>query len=889
MNTPWHSTTLTQLYNILNTAEHGLSASEAAERLRHYGKNALPEADGDGIPTIFFRQFQSPLILILLVASGIVFFTDEPIDAALILVILFFNAIVGTAQEGKAQNTLRALKTFSETKATVLRDGKEIVIADTEIVPGDMVLLSEGEKVPADARVILSRTVKIDEAPLTGESEPVHKTAETLRARDAQGQQKNMVYKATTVVAGSGRAIVVATGAETAIGKIAHTIARIDTDIPLKVAIRSLSHIILLVVGIISTGIFFLGIATGKSAADMFRTIVSLGVSIVPEGLPIVVTLILAMGVWRMGKRNALVKKLQAVEALGQASVLAVDKTGTLTKNELVIQKIYVNEQVYTVTGVGYEPTGTIQLDGQTLVPANHPELLSIGKSAAYCASARVLFAEDTKRWRVVGDPTEAALLVLAEKLGFRKDDLERESPVVQEIPFDYRLKYHAVLHDGGAKHELSIAGAPEAVLARCTSIRKDGKKKALTPKDRTALEKVLHTLSAEGLRVIAIALETNAGPALRPDSIQNLCFFGFFGMKDATRPEALSAISRATTAGIKVVMITGDHTITAQAIAKEIGIWHEKDTVLTGADIDTSTDAELAKRVHSVSVFARVNPEHKMRIIAAYRARGEVIAMTGDGVNDAPSLVAADLGVAMGHIGTAVAKEASDIVLLDDNLESIIAAVEEGRGIYQRIKKVILYLFSTSFGEVLTITGALFLSLPLPILPAQILWLNFVTDGFLDIALAMEPTRSHVLLGKGDRPKKYLIDVVMGKRMVLMAIVMAAGTLFLFFRYYTTDITKAWTVSLTVLAVFQWANAWNCRSERSSLFAMNPLSNRPLLLATAGVIALQLLALYTPAMQQILHTIPLSRVDWMYILPIGMSIIVAEEIRKAYVRLRHS
>ncbi|MBP9748747.1 HAD-IC family P-type ATPase, partial [Patescibacteria group bacterium] len=431
------------------------------------------------------------------------------------------------------------------------------------------------------------------------------------------------------------------------------------------------------------------------------------------------------------------------------------------------------------------------------------------------------------------------------------------------------------------------VAGAPEVVLGMCASVWKDGKKKALTDKERAVLEKMLHTLSADGLRVIAIAVETNAGKTVSPDTVKNLCFVGFFGMKDATRPEAAVAVARAAAAGIKVVMITGDHIVTAQAIAKEIGIWHEKDTVLTGAHIDELTDAELAKKLHNVSVFARVNPEHKMRIIGAYRARGEVVAMTGDGVNDAPSLVAADLGVAMGNIGTAVAKEAADIVLLDDNLESIVAAVEEGRGIYQRIKKVILYLFSTSLGEVLTIAGALALSLPLPILPAQILWLNFVTDGFLDISLAMEPTSTRLLNGKFEKPKKYLVDAAMGKRMALMSLVMAVGTLFLFQRYYATDLAKAWTVSLTVLAVFQWANAWNCRSERTSLLRMHPFTNRSLVAATAVVIVLQCIAVYTPTMQKVLHTVPISLADWLLILPIGASIILAEEIRKAFVRIR--
>lgn len=885
INNDWQIKSETDVLLELNSNERGLSDAEAALRLKRYGENKLTEAKAEGIFTIFLRQFQSSLIYILVAAGAVVFAIGEVVDGSIIVAVLLFNAVVGAIQEGRAQNTLLALKKFVETKAAVLRDGKEIIISDKELVPGDILILQEGEKVPADARVIVSNNLKVDEASLTGESEPARKTSEIERNGDAVGRYKNIVYKGTSIISGNGRAAVVATGARTAIGSIAGKIAIMNTEIPLKTNIRYLSRLIIATVAIVSAAIFTLGITVGKPVQEMFTTIVSLSVSIVPEGLPIVVTLILAMGVWRMSKRNALVKKLQAVEALGQASIIAVDKTGTITKNELVIQRVYAEGKMFDVGGAGYEPIGDISLGGRVIDAANHPELLFAGKIAAFCANARVMYSEEDKRFRVTGDPTEAAMFVLSQKLGFHKDDLERESSVLGEIPFDYRLKYHTMLHVADGKNFLTAVGAPEVILKLSETIWLNGKRKELTSADRENLESVFHQMSRDGLRVVAFATDPDFGKILKPENIKNLVFVGFYGMRDATRPEAASAIKKAESAGVKVVMITGDYKITAQTIAKEIGIWRENDEVLTGLEIDGMSDSELSERLKSVSVFARVNPEHKMRIIGAYRARGEVVAMTGDGVNDAPSLVAADLGVAMGNIGTEVAKEASDIILLDDNLESIVSAIEEGRSIYKTIKKVILYLFSTSIGEVLTITGALILGYPMPILAAQIIWLNFVTDGFLDMSLAMEPREKNLLDGKFEKSNKYLVDKLMVKRMAFMSLAMAVGALYLFKNYYESDLAKAWTISLTVLAAFQWFNAWNCRSENKSIFRMNPFSNKYLAGATVLVILLQFIAIYTPTMNVFLKTVPLNFSDWVLIAPVATLIVLVEEIRKFFYR----
>jgi len=882
----WHTKTVPEVLLVLRSREHGLTKEEATERFQEYGFNKLPEGKVDGLLLIFLRQFKSPLIYILFAAAGIVFAMGEVIDASIIFAVLLFNAIVGTIQEGKAQNTLLALKKFAETSATVLRSGMELIVSDTEVMPGDIIVLQEGEKVPADARIIFSNTLKVDEASLTGESEPVTKTDTVMPADNLPvADQKNMVFKGTHILSGNGTAVVVATGLATEIGKIAQKISSIDTEIPLKANIRYLSRVIIIMVAVISTSLIVLGVLSGKSIKEMFTTAVALSVSIIPEGLPIVMTLVLATGVRRMSKRNVLMKRLQAVEALGQTKIIAVDKTGTLTRNEMVIQRVYVDGKIFDITGSGYEPKGEVIFNGKTIDPLNHPELLFSGRIAAFCANARLSFLEETNTWKIAGDPTEAAMLVLSEKIGFRHEALEQETPKIFELPLDYQKKYHATIRAVDGKNFITIVGAPEKVLELCKNIWHKNGTETLSGEKKKELESVFNNLAQGGFRVVAYAINPDTERSVNGNAMPLLTFVGFFGMNDALRPEVKEAMQRVRAADMRVVMITGDHRLTAQAIAKEADIWREGDNVLTGEEIDKMSDDELAEKLARSSVCARVTPDHKLRIIQVYRKRGEIVAMTGDGVNDAPSLVAADLGVAMGKIGTEVAKEASDIILLDDNFASIVSAAEEGRGIYKTIKKVILYLFSTSAGEVLVVTGALVLGYPLPLLAAQIIWLNFVTDGFLDVALAMEPKEKGLLQGKFERPKKWIVDGLMAQRMFFMALPMAIGTLYLFKGYFETDLTKALTISLTTLAVFQWFNAWNCRSESKSIFQMNPFSNMFLVGATVIIIFLQFAALYTPFLQKILHTTPLSLSEWLIIIPIAGSIILVEEIRKFFYR----
>jgi len=881
----WHTKAIGEVLKALTSEEKGLSNGEAGKRLAALGANVLPEAKPDSYLMIFFRQFKSPLIYILFGAGAIVFVMGQFVDASLIFAILVFNAIVGTIQEGRAQNTLRALKNFVETNATVLREDNEMIIPDKEVVEGDILILQEGEKVSADARILLSHSLRVDEASLTGESIPVAKSSEPLSDSNLKtSEQVNMVFKGTYVAAGNGKAVVVATGAETVIGRIAEEITTFAAEIPLQANIRYLSRLIIGAVLGISAFLFVFGIGVGYTVERMFSTAVALAVSVIPEGLPLVLTVVLAAGVWRMGKRNALVKRLQAVEALGQARVIAVDKTGTLTKNEIVVQQAYLGGLLFEISGVGYEPSGEVSSGGHAVIVSEYLALQSAGRISALTSNARAIFSEEEARWRVAGDPTEAALHVFAQKVGLTKDELEREFALLDELPFDSNAKYHAVLHQGRGRNIVSIAGAPEVILKECHGVfGKDGGVPLLAH-EREALERRFLSFSEKGLRVVALAEKHIPAKTLSRTDIGGLTFVGFLAMKDALRPEVPDAMRRAMSAGMRVVMITGDHRVTAQAIATEAGIFTPGSTVMTGEEIDTLSDRQLAEKIRTVSVFARMTPEHKLRIITAYKKNGEIIAMTGDGVNDAPSLVAADLGVAMGRIGTEVAKEAADIILLDDNFGSIVSAVEEGRNMYKAIKRVILYLFSTSAGEVFTIVGALAIGAPLPLLPAQIIWLNFVTDPFLDAALAMEPKEKGLLKGTFEHPKKYLIDKLMTQRMPLMALTMAIGTLFLFM-LNVSDMPKALTVSLTVLAVFQWFNAWNCRSENESVFTMNPFSNIFLVGATLIVIFLQLLVVYTPALQGIFHTVPLTLSEWGIIVAVAFSIVIVEEIRKFFTR----
>lgn len=882
----WHDRSAEEAFSFFHASEQGLASLDIPVRLAQYGRNELPESKPESVFFLFARQFKSPLIFVLLFADATVLFLGDVADTIVITTVLLFNACIGTFQERRSRNAFAALRNLLHADANVLRDGRETVIPDGEVVPGDVLSLREGMRVSADARVFDADSLRIDESSLTGESNPVFKTSGAVPRESVSSDQKGMIFKGTTIISGTGRAVVVATGLETYVGKMGKAITNIVSGFPMKEDVRVLSRTILVSVGGIAFLLALFGVLSGMTAREILSLAVALSVSIIPEGLPVILTLVLALGVWRMSRKHVLVKNLQAIEAMGQMSVLALDKTGTLTKNELTVREVFSGGKRFSVTGSGYVAEGRFLFEGKPVDPPEMEEILFSAKSSAFSSDAHLAFSETENRWMVVGDPTEAALLVFAHKAGFTRENLDEAYPKIHEKPFDYSLKYRWSIREFHGGRRLFVSGAPETILHYARREWMPGGKRMIEHADRHRLEEEFLALSRKGLRVIAIAMASIGKDGRVPDTVPDLDFIAFVGMRDSLREGVAESIEVVQSAGIRPVMITGDHRETAEAIAIESGVFQRGEVVLTGEDLDRSRDEELVESCRQVKLFARVTPEHKLRIITLLRSGGNVVAMTGDGVNDALSLSAADVGISMGKIGTEVAKEASDIVLLDDNFRNVVSGAEEGRHIFSTMRRVMLYLFSASIGEVLTILGAIFIGLPIPILATQILWLNLVTDGFLDMALAFEPRRKGEEDGdelfSSRSEKRALVDRRLALHMVFLALPMALGTLLLF-RWYLreTDLATAWTVSLVSLSVFQWLNAWNVRSDRRSALGMNPFANPFLLGATALVVLLQMFAVYTPFFQSLLHTVPLSAFDWMLILVAASSTLLVEELRK--------
>lgn len=810
----------------LGSSPDGLRDDEARARLRATGRNALLRPSAPGPLLRFLRQFRSPLILLLFIAAAVMSIVGDIKDSLVILFVLVFNATVGFIQEGRASRALAALERTIVQKSVARRGGRTASIPTSEIVPGDIIILNEGDVVPADGRLIESIGLRMDESMLTGESVPVSKTDRSLPATDATplGDLRNAAFRQTHVVAGHGALLVTTTGSSTEVGRIASAIGRDETEPPLAKKIKYLGRAIALITVLFSCSLFFFGLLAGRPAPLLFATVVTLAVSIIPEGLPVVLTLVLARGVSRMAAKHAVVKRLNAVEGLGQVQVICTDKTGTLTKNELVVRDTDVR-----------------------------------GERLARLAEAAAAFVGSTS------DPVDTALAAFtaeqrASLSGWTKLD---------ERPFSYEEKRRFAMYRAPDGRVVSfIAGSPERVYAMCEA---NG--------DRASAEGALQRFAAQGLRVIAFA-RREGDLAFDARETPWQCT-GCVAMGDELRPEAVKSIAWCREQGIRVVMVTGDHPDTALAIARKAGIATDPREVLNGDAFEKISDEALSARLDEIRVFSRISPQHKIRIVMAYRAKGLLTAMTGDGVNDAPALQAADIGVAMGKGGTEVAREAADLVLLDDNFATIVTAVQEGRAVIGNVRKVVTYLFSTSIAEAVVLTVTLLGNLPLPLLPVQIIWLNLVTDGFLDVSLAMEPTHHGRRLTSGA-----IVDRASVSRMLLLGSVMAGGTLLVYATSLDRTEPELRTLTLLTLAVFQWFNAWSARSESTSIFRLSPFSNPYLVSATFAVFLLQFGALYGPY-ASLLRTVPLPASDWLLAAGVSTAVIAADEVWKR--RTRHA
>ena len=857
----------------------GLTKQEAQKRFKDVGPNRVPYKAPDSYIKIFFQQFKSPLIYVLLAAAAIIYFVDSKTDALFISFVLLLNAFVGTYQEGKSGNILSSLQKFLRTYCVVVRDGEREIVSSENIVPGDLVVLDEGDQVPADCRVIESTNLHVNQASMTGEAQPVQKNADALEAAgDVQTfEQHNMLFSGSFVTQGTAHAVVVATGISTQTGKLHKMVEEIDTSIPLKVEIEKIAYVVLWIVLAICAALFVIGFYTGRPVKELLTILTALFICVVPEGLPVIFTLVLAMGVGRMAQKMVLVKRLQAVEGLGQVDVTLLDKTGTLTRGEVGVQKIFIDLHTHAVLEV--EKTH------------EHTSLSLLAHTAAIMSGAQV--ETTTAQGRVVpvhakGDQTEVALTTFARQFKVEKPELLKGFNYFKEQPFDYesKLKVAYIKTQSFAGIPLPsdatlmlVTGAPEVVWERCTEVFGDGAAHKITPDNAHTITTALHDMLGDGMRVVAAAYRIVQGEG----DVSSLTFTGMYGLSDTLREGVRKVVEHARESGLHIAMLTGDHEETAKSIAKQCGIFTAGDSVLSGEKLQAMLEQGGIPGTET-TVFARVTPENKLAIVQRYRAAGHIVAMTGDGVNDAASIAAADIGIAMGRIGTEVAKEAADVIILDDRFESIIEALEEGRHIFYTLKRVILYFFSTNMAEILVILFAITLGFALPLNAIQILFINLVTDGFLNMSLALEPKEQEVL-GQPNRRGERIIDGAMLGSMMFMAVPMALGCLYLFVFYYDTGLLKARTMALISMSLFQLFNAWNCRSSRLSVFSMSLFSNKALVLASVLVFLFQFAIVYIPPLQSLFRTQALNATDWLSAIAISSSIVLLEELRKIYKR----
>jgi len=897
--------------------EGGLSDHEAQQRLQREGPNELPEAQPPSLLKLFLSQFTSVIVWVLIGAAVISGLLEDWLDAAAILAIVLLNGVLGFVQEFRAERSLAALRKMSVATARVFRDGVLRSIPARELVPGDLIHLEAGDRIPADVRLIYTTNFQTQEASLTGESTPIQKQADAVAGTDIPlAEQTNMAFMGTVAVSGKGRALVVATALRTELGRIAAMMQKAAQaeweETPLQQRLEQFGYTLLWLTLAVVTVVFVLGYLRGEPAFLMLLTSVSLAVAAVPEGLPAVVTITLALGVTRMAKRHALIRKLPAVETLGSATVICSDKTGTLTKNEMTVTRLFAGGRVFEVTGEGYEPVGEIreisselkvlsselsgkgielrsensELRTQNSEPSQSPALRELLTAAVLCNGATL--REENGTWQVIGDPTEGALLVAAAKVGLTIETFDSAYSFLGEVPFDSERKMMTIVRstlDGPVAY---VKGAPDVLLQHSThQLTMDGTIEPLTESTRTVILDANASFSHQALRVLGMAQRRlDCEPdAYRADELESrLVFLGLAAMKDPLRSEAKVAVQTCHDAGIRTVMITGDHKDTAVAIAEELGSLKGPGQALSGVELDRLSDDELARIVEQVRVYARVTAEHKLRIVKAWKASGAIVAMTGDGVNDAPAIKAADIGIAMGLSGTDVTKEAADMVVTDDNFASIAAAVEEGRGVFDNIRKTVHFLLSCNVGEVLVMLFATLIGLPLPLLPIQILWMNLVTDGFPALALAVDPKLPDLMKQPPRRPEARLLDggrlVTIGAQgFMLGAIALGAFAYSLYGLHQ--EVEQARTVAFTVMVVAQLVHAFNCRSERLSLFQLGVGTNRALVWAFLLSLVVQVAVLTVPAVATIFKVVPLPIEDWALMGGMGLlPFIIMESIK---------
>ncbi len=894
MSQNYYQLPVDEVLKAFRTSLQGLSTEEAQRRLKEYGPNEVVREKKKSPLALFLSQFTNFLVVVLIIAGLISAYLGDYVESIAIFAIVLMAGVLGFVQEYRAEKALEALKALSAPTARVIRDGKEDVVQAREIVPGDIVVLYAGDRVPADGRLIEAINLRVDEAILTGESVPVEKSANPiLQENPSISERYNMVFSGTVVVNGRGLMVATATGMNTEFGKIAHMLGEVEEKkTPLQVNLDRTSKLIGTFALILCAIISGVGIARGYDVLEMFVWGVALAVAIIPEALPAVVTISLALGVRRMVKRQALIRKLHAVETLGCVTYICSDKTGTLTKNEMTVQKLWVNRKVIEVSGVGYTPEGEFKLDGRPF-PKDEEHLQMLLKAAILCNDSELFYSEEDKKWKIKGDPTEGALVVVAKKAGLDKKELERLYPRVDEVPFDSERKMMTTVHSLDDKRLLICSkGAPEVILNKCSHIFYEGKIHELTQGERLEVLEAAQSMAKSALRVIGAAYRILSKSSYSASSVEKeLIFLGLLGMIDPPRDEAKPAIQTCMTAGIKPVMITGDHKITAEAIARELGILTNGE-VVSGAELEVMSDEELERRVERIEVYARVNPESKLRIVKALQKRGHVVAMTGDGVNDAPALKQADIGIAMGVTGTEVAKEASDMVLLDDNFATIVAAVEEGRTIYANIRKYLVYLLTGNSGTVVGLTSALVAGLPVPLSAVQVLFINLLMDGAPAVALSVEPPEPDVMKKPPRNPKESVFNRYALTFIPLMGIWIGLCALFLFiYQLKTADLTKAMTVFFAGIICMRLANSLNCRSEDASLFKLGLFTNRWLILALISSLTFMLLAIYVPFLSKVFNTVPLGFTDWLMVGASTLSVVILDEIHKllkGYKKVKH-